>query len=509
MTVKQSYSAAEIQAWMVAHLAEVLSVDADEIDPSVNLESYGLDSAQAMTMVSQLEKLLGFQPSPLLLWHYPTIESLSQRLAEELEEGTEVQDTGVTRSTNTASFSDTPVLDLQAEAVLDPTIHPGGAIPVALPVTQPKKIFLTGGTGFLGAFIIRELLKQTKAEIYCLVRAANLEEGKVKLQKNLEGYAIWQDEYESRIIPVVGDLSEPSLGLSSTQFQTLAAEIDTIYHSGALLNYVFPYSALKAANVLGTQEVLRLACQVKVKPVHYVSSVAVFEAPFYAGKVVKEDDDFSHWEGIYLGYSQTKWVAEKLVKIASDRGLPVTIHRPPLIAGDSETGIGNTHDFINLMAKGCLQMGYFPDVEYMLDMSPVDYVSKAIVHLSMQKDAIGQAFHLQHPEPVGLNVLVDWIRSFGYQIDILPYEEWQAKLIESATSTDNPLYTLRPFLLERWSDEQLTIPDLYLKARRPHISCEETVKALAGSGVSCAPIDGKLFMTYTAYLIQNGFLTLG
>ncbi len=161
------------------------------------------------------------------------------------------------------------------------------------------------------------------------------------------------------------------------------------------------------------------------------------------------------------------------------------------------------------MAKGCLQMGYFPDVEYMLDMSPVDYVSKAIVHLSMQKDAIGQAFHLQHPEPVGLNVLVDWIRSFGYQIDILPYEEWQAKLIESATSTDNPLYTLRPFLLERWSDEQLTIPDLYLKARRPHISCEETVKTLADSGVTCAPIDGKLFMTYTAYLIQNGFLTLG
>ncbi|AUT03699.1 polyketide synthase [Nostoc sp. CENA543] len=509
MTVKQSYSADEIQAWMVSHLAEVLGVDADEIDPSVNLESYGLDSAQAMTMVSQLEKLLGFQPSPLLLWHYPTIESLSQRLAEELEEGTEVQDTGVTRSTNASSFSDTPVLDLQAEAVLDPTIHPGGAIPVALPVTQPKKVFLTGGTGFLGAFIIRELLQQTKAEIYCLVRAANLEEGKVKLRKNLEGYAIWQDEYDSRIIPVVGDLSEPLLGLSSTQFQTLASEIDTIYHSGALLNYVFPYSALKAANVLGTQEVLRLACQVKVKPVHYVSSVAVFEAPFYAGKVVKEDDDFSHWEGIYLGYSQTKWVAEKLVKIASDRGLPVTIHRPPLIAGDSETGIGNTHDFINLMVKGCLQMGYFPEVEYMLDMSPVDYVSKAIVHLSMQKDAIGQAFHLQHPQPVGLDVLVDWVRSFGYQINILPYEEWQAKLIESATSTDNPLYTLRPFLLERWSDEQLTIPDLYLKARRPHISCEETVKALAGSGVSCAPIDGKLFMTYTAYLIQSGFLTLG
>lgn len=235
------------------------------------------------------------------------------------------------------------------------------------------------------------------------------------------------------------------LGISSEQFQTLAGNIDTIYHSAALLNYVFPYSALKAANVLGTQEVLRLACQVKVKPVHYVSSVAVFESTAYAGKVVKEQDEFNHWEGIYLGYSQTKWVAEKLVKIARDRGLPVTIHRPPLISGDSKTGICNTHDFINLMTKGCLQMGYFPDVDYMLDMSPVDYVSKAIVYLSRQKESIGKAFNLQHPQPAALKMLVEWIRSFGYSVEMIPFEKWQSELINNVTSADNPLYTLRPF----------------------------------------------------------------
>ncbi|ALF52749.1 polyketide synthase [Nostoc piscinale CENA21] len=501
-----SYSAADIQAWMVSHLAELLGVETDEVDIHENLENYGLDSAQAMTLVSKLEELLGFQPSPLLLWHYPNIASLSERLAEELVEQSDVQDTGIVKQTSGNAIADIPTLDLQAEAVLDPTIHPGGA--VYTPVDKPKKIFLTGSTGFLGAFIIRELLEQTDAELYCLVRASSLQEGKNKLYKNLEQYGIGQDELNPRIIPVIGDLSQPMLGLGAELFQALATNIDTIYHSGALLNYVYPYSALKAANVLGTQEILRLACQIKVKPVHYVSSVAVFESPVYAGKVVKEDDDFSHWEGIFLGYSQTKWVAEKLVKIASDRGLPVTIHRPPLIAGDSQTGIGNTHDFINLMVKGCLQMGYFPDVEYMLDMSPVDYVSKAIVYLSMQPESIGKAFHLQHPNPVSLKVLVDWVSSFGYPVQMLPYDEWQAELIKNAASPDNPLYTLRPFLLERWSEEQLTIPDLYLQARRPKISCEATVKALAGSSISCPPIDSKLFMTYTAYLIESGFLSI-
>ena len=160
------------------------------------------------------------------------------------------------------------------------------------------------------------------------------------------------------------------------------------------------------------------------------------------------------------------------------------------------------------MAKGCLQMGSFPEVDYMLDMSPVDYVSKAIVYLSRQKDSIGKAFHLQHPQPVSLNVLVDWVRSFGYPVDVIPYDAWQDKLINEVTSVENPLYTLRPFLLERRAEEQLTIPDLYLKARRPEISCEDTLNALAGSSIVCAPIDSRLFMTYTAYLIESGFLNL-
>jgi thioester reductase-like protein len=507
MSLKKSFTAADIQAWLVSNLAELIGVENDEIDIQENLESYGLDSAQAMILVSKLEKLLGFQPSPLLLWHYPNIESLSQRLAEEFQEKADIQDTGVEQQTNVVTANIVPpVLDLQAEAILDPTIRPDALPPVTLGV--PKNIFLTGGTGYLGAFLIKELLQQTNADIYCLVRANDIQEGKNKLVKNLENYAIWDEEFNSRIIPIVGDLSQPFLGISAEQFQILAANIDTIYHSGALLNYVYPYSALKAANVLGTQEVLRLASQIKLKPVHYVSSVAVFESPVYAGKVVKEQDDFKHWEGIFLGYSQTKWVAEKLVKIARDRGLPVTIHRPPLISGDSQTGICNTHDFINLMVKGCLQMGYFPDVEYMMDMSPVDYVSKAIVYLSMQPSSIGKAFHLQHPQPAPLSTLVNWVKSFGYPVQAIPYAQWQAELINNVSSVDNPLYTLRPFLLERWSEEQLTIPDLYLQAKRPHISCQETLNALAGSSIVCPPITSELFMTYTAYLIQTGFLSV-
>jgi thioester reductase-like protein len=497
MTTKQFTTSAEIQAWLLSHLAELLDIAEQEIDVTQPLDSYGLDSTQAMVIVTKLQKMLGFELSPMLLWHYPTIEALSERLAQEAEESQET-------TKSLVETKSTP--NLAAEAVLDQSIRPVSTSFTFNP--NPQNIFLTGGTGFLGAFVIYELLQQTDADIYCLVRATDATSGKEKLKKNLESYEIWNEEFSPRIIPIVGDLSQPQLGISTEGFEMLATNIDVIYHSAAMLNYVFPYSALKAANVLGTQEILRLACQFKVKPLHYVSSVAVFESPYYAGKVVQEDDRFEHWEGIFLGYSQTKWVAEKLVKIAGERGLPISIYRPPLISGHSETGVGNTDDFVNLMTKGCLQMGAFPDVDYMLDMSPVDYVSKAIVHLSRQEESLGNAFHLQHPQPAPLSKLVDWLNTFGFPIKMIPYEEWQDKLINDVTSEENPLYTLRPFLLERWSERQLTIPDLYLKSNRPIISCDATLNALAGSGVSCAPIDAELFTTYSMYLLQNGFLNL-
>ncbi len=84
-TANQTYTAEEIQIWLVSQISEQLGVEPDDIDVRKPLDSYGLESAQAMILASKAEKLLGFQLSPILVWHYPTIESLSDRLAEEAE----------------------------------------------------------------------------------------------------------------------------------------------------------------------------------------------------------------------------------------------------------------------------------------------------------------------------------------------------------------------------------------------------------------------------------------
>ena len=79
-------TAETIQQWLISNLAEQLEVEPEEIDPTLTFDSYGLDSAQATLLMDRAEKILKFRISLMLFWYYPTIEALSQRLAEEFEE---------------------------------------------------------------------------------------------------------------------------------------------------------------------------------------------------------------------------------------------------------------------------------------------------------------------------------------------------------------------------------------------------------------------------------------
>jgi thioester reductase-like protein len=406
----------------------------------------------------------------------------------------------------------TSAIDLKSEVVLDPAIDAQGR--AVAEVNELRHIFLTGATGYLGAFLIDELLQQTQAKIYCLVRSPNELEGLKKIQQNLEKYSLHHPNFSSRIIPIPGDLEQPYLGLSIEQFEKLALQIDVIYHSAAQVNFAKPYSAIKASNVLGTQEVIRLACVGKIKPMNYISTIAVFGAinHFTGQKVVYEDDDIESckdYVALDIGYAQTKWVAENLVSIAKSRGIPVSIFRTGFLMGHSSTGIANTKDaFVPRVIKGCIQLGSFPElIDQKEELLPVDYATKAIVHLSKKQESLGKTFHIVPPpdENISIIELFEFICSYGYQLKKLPYTQWKDELIANfRDSQENVLHPLLPMMSEKVYQNSLTIMELYQNT--VDYDYQNTLDGLADSAIVCPPMDAKLLDKYLSYFISSGFL---
>jgi pyochelin synthetase len=398
-----------------------------------------------------------------------------------------------------------PKLDLLSESVLDPDIRLGKS-PVCS-VSQPQSILLTGATGYLGAFLLYELLHQTSAVVYCLVRSDTIASAKARLRSNLKLYALWDEGLGDRIIPVLGDLSQPLLGLTQEQFQALAIEIDSIYHNGAVVNFTYPYAALKATNVLGTQEVLRLAAQQKTKPVHFISSIHVFPTdPSAENQMVWEKMTSDSTENLPTGYVQSKWVAEKLIAIAQNRGFPISIYRPSFIVGHQETGAGNAQDLMFRMIKGCIQLGIAPDIDLSFNIVPVDYVSKAIAHLSTKPDALGQTFHLVNPHHIAISwhQILQWLQTLGHCIPVMAYPQWLTALQSRNNPTDNALYPLLPVFLET---SQGPSPDLIHSRHEIQFDCQNTLSYLSDTALNCPPIDLNWLRKYLSFFRDDKILT--
>lgn len=383
---------------------------------------------------------------------------------------------------------------MSKEAALDGAIDPGKSAP---PLTgEPRAVLLTGATGFIGAFLLDELARQSSARIYCLVRAADGAQASSRLQRNLRSYLLTPDDYTDRVIAVPADLSQPRAGLSQNKFDHFAETIDIVVHCGALVKWTQPFRTLRDTNINGTVEMLRLASQFRSKPFHFISTVGVFSSPEYSRDCVLETEELEASGTLYNGYAQTKWVAEKLVRIAGKRGLPISIYRPNT-APDSRTGAFNPNDHISLMIKGSIQLGCGPLWTLQVAGAPIDYAATAIVAIALRSDSAGKTFHIVNPQSTPWNELMGWTNAYGYQLRHIPFDDWRRELSCNVRQPgDNALRAISPF----FSDTVLE------NVRLPSFDCRQTLESLAGSGVHCPPIDSRFWNTCIQRFIEGGFL---
>ncbi|TWU31996.1 type I polyketide synthase [Novipirellula artificiosorum] len=484
-----------LENFLAQQVAAVFGIDAGKVDRDASLNQIGVDSLMAVELINRMESATGARIPMSRILSGSTVRELSQSILELIPglDHAEPMDSNNLRTEGDAFASD--AINFELEAELDPTIVPSKTL---VHRDSPPRLLLTGATGFLGAHLLHELLETTPSQVVCLVRSDNEQAGKRRIVNNLSKYGLQPREIQDRVKVISSDFSRPQLGLTPEQFDQLADSVDVIYHNGANVNLVMPYQSLRQDNVEGTRELLRLACHRVQKPLHYVSTFTVHATEANRGCRIQESEPLPVCEDLLYGYSQTKWVAERMIEEARRRGMSVTIYRPGHVTGHSTTGVANVDDLLHQIVRACLLIGAAPFRDFELDVTPVDFVSKAMVYLAQQKEAQGKTFHLTNPNPLSAKALSDWMRDGGANIELMDVEPWRERLIELAdpasASTDG---------FKVLGD--LLVPRLAAGGNRAihgRFCCRQTLDALIPSGVKCAPADARLISTCHTYIQQ-------
>ncbi|MEM9446047.1 MAG: SDR family oxidoreductase [Verrucomicrobiota bacterium] len=262
-----------------------------------------------------------------------------------------------------------------------------------------KTIFITGAAGVIGSSIAEYLLKKTDNSIVLLLRAHSKEHLEERISSLAAFWGLSKTALlkNKRIVLLAGDLSQKKFGLSNEQYKQLSYRVTHIIHSAGHVKLSQTLSEARANSVSLLENVLSFVNDCKhheFKKVEYISTIGV------AGKApgTIPEKRLYNKHGFNNYYEQAKYECEERLFQEIEEGIPITIHRPSMVVGDSKSGkIINFQIFYYLCEyfSGAYSNGILPDTKlFKLDIIPSDYISKAVT-ISMDDDlTVGQIFHL-------------------------------------------------------------------------------------------------------------------
>jgi thioester reductase-like protein len=420
---------------------------------SYNLIEAGLDSMDLVVFMHEIKELLKDKDADVLARQVDIglVQRLSVaelfKLAEQLERAPEEALVPLRRSL--AAFREeqraAEVLMMKNDTKL--TFDPPA--PASFPeIPILNHVLLTGGTGFIGPFLMKSLLEQTRAKIHVLVRSSDEHQGKDRLRAAMETIGPCPAElmqmFETRVLPVCGDLGQKELGLTRGAWDFLANEADVVFHNGATVNYLLNYDRMRDANVGGTNEVLRLAFAGRPKSFNYVSTTFVFG--WAVKKVLYETDSNENMELLDFGYSQSKWVSEQVVMDARSRGLVTRIFRPALVS-PSITGGGNNFDIAVRLVAFMVNHGIAVDALNQVSFVPADITANNIVAISTTPGTANKTYHVTRDDYANMLDITNLItKATGRQFEVFSLPDFVPELIRRCSKEDL-LFPLLDFLV--------------------------------------------------------------
>ena len=466
---------------------EVLAYPVERIESHNDFFRLGGTSMQAATLIYRIQKAFKVRFSAQALYENTIFSALAVHIDDSRAGKLETKDE-----------KERWLADSNLSQGLEPLT---GQLPDWRSATEGR-VFLTGATGFVGAFLLSQLLQLSEVKsVGCLVRAANPVSGLMRIRKNLIKYDLWQKVFDTKVFVLPGDIAESNLGLDSARFEEMANWASVVFHLGAHVNYTQPYSVHRGANVVGTSNILRLAVTGRPKTLHYVSSIAAYGPTglITGAKRLPEDEPLlPHIDALTYdtGYSQSQWVAEHMVQKCIERGFPIAIYRPGFVLGHSVTGMSNRDDFVGRLMASCVKSGTYPILpRQRKEFVPVDYVVSALLHISSKSENLQHAYNLiPSSSSTSDATSIDLMDTFAlleqcgpFKLRGLPYGEWCKKIaqeLQGDDGDDHPLIALMPMLHEkvhgertRWEVyENMVVYEtdntsLAMRERQPSLTC--------------------------------------
>lgn len=361
-------------------------------------------------------------------------------------------------------------------------------LPVSIPSNsiQNGVALITGATGFIGGFLLKELLQNNSFESYiCVVRGEDEATGFERVRANLISKGTPEELISPSLISIrIGDVLEVNFGLPEKEYLDLCTNVDHLFHFAATMNWVTPFNNDTLANIAALKTAVQFCGTTRLKKLHYASSMGMWtllnhtEGPILETMIHKQGNELPG------GYFQSKWINENILQLASKAGIPVNVYRIGDVKGDSENGLGDPQNFGNLFMQYLIRSGVAIDEDIpKLDFIPVDFLAKAIAHISVTET--NKTFQFSNPELVSFKDMHRAAIASGHDTRLVSEEDWMA-LVKSDTSEYGK--RLKPVFKLFNPDPSLQPTSFYqigVEMFQKEHDTTNTDSALEGTGITC------------------------
>lgn len=419
----------ETQLRLLAIWAGLLDIDTQDIGLEEGFFSLGGHSILLSEMLMAIRKSFGKAVSINRFIELPTLANLAQ-LLEQDEQGEAV---------------------VSQKALDDANLCPDLNILPISAMGDVHKVIVTGANGFLGVHIVQALLELGTTEVTCLVRESAHFSASERFRQALGDNRLEHLDL-TRVRVLAADISKPRLGLSEQQYQRLDEEYGALIYNAANVNHVLDYESLVKDNVTPILECLKL-CEGRSKKVfNFISTLSACSSVDGEGRVLEVPPAPTPPIYIRNGYNVSKWVAERILWNACERGVKVNIYRPGNIAFNTRTGVCQPHqNRLMLMLKGSLQLQEVPQLSLNFDLMPVDFLARFIGFHSSRHVFARAIFNLHNPRPLSWEDYMQAFRHIGQTFQMVPVNQWQQRL--SSIGSENALFGVVGFYLNGFEED--------------------------------------------------------